>query len=311
MDIIVIISKNDTRGESLDHILVVFITVADKRNFSRAAEELHMTQPSVSQQIQLLEKHLGTKLLIRTNKFVQLTKAGEIVYLHAKEITGLYKRMSTLVKDLMNEPNGLLKIGASYTFGEYVLPHILAKLKNSYIDVIPSVQIGNTRDIAQAVISHQIDVGIVEGEVFHQNLHIKTVSTDEMYIVAGSNNHLSSYKEVTDKQLEQETWIVREKGSGTREATEKLFQNLQIWPSKLVEFGSTQLIKEAVEAGLGITYLSELTVKKERLLDTIQLLNVEGTPIKRNFSVITESVQLQTKSMEVFINLMEEYFINL
>lgn len=291
----------------MDQLLSVFISVADKRNFSRAAEELHMTQPAVSQQIQLLEKYIGAKLLLRTNKSVKLTKAGEIVYLHAKEITGLYKRMSMLVNELNNEPSGLLKIGASYTFGEYVLPHILAKLKELFPNIVPSVQIGNTRDIAKAIISHEIDVGIVEGEISQKKIYIKTVSTDQMYIVAGGKYPIYYNKEVTRRQVEQENWIVREEGSGTRDATEKLFQSLQIRPTRLMEFGSTQLIKEAVEAGLGVSYLSELTIKKERLLGTIQLLNVKGTPIKRNFSVITESPELHTKSMNLFIELIENY----
>ncbi|MFJ8244788.1 LysR family transcriptional regulator [Peribacillus asahii] len=294
----------------MDQLLSVFISVADKRNFSRAAEELHMTQPAVSQQIQQLEKHVGAKLLLRTNKSVQLTKAGEIVYLHAKEITGLYKRMSMLVNELNNEPTGPLKIGASYTFGEYVLPHILARMKNLFPNIFPSVQIGNTRDIAKAITSHEIDVGIVEGEISLRNIYIKSVSTDQMYIVAGGKYPIYFNKEVTRRQVEQENWIVREVGSGTREATETLFQSLQIRPSKLMEFGSTQLIKEAVEAGLGISYLSELTVKKERILGTIQVLNVKGTPIKRNFSVITESVESHTKSMNLFIELIEKYLKN-
>jgi LysR family transcriptional regulator, transcriptional activator of the cysJI operon len=294
----------------MDQLLSVFISVADKRNFSRAAEELHMTQPAVSQQIQLLEKYIGAKLLLRTNKSVKLTKAGEIVYLHAKEITGLYKRMSMLVNELNNEPTGVLKIGASYTFGEYVLPHILANMRNLFPNITPSVQIGNTRDIAKAIISHEIDVGIVEGEISHTNIYIETVSTDQMYIVAGGKYPIYYNKEVTLRQVEQENWIVREEGSGTRDATEKLFQSLQIRPARLMEFGSTQLIKEAVEAGLGISYLSELSVKKERLLGTIQLLNVKGTPIKRNFSVITESPELHTKSMNLFIELIENYLKN-
>ncbi|MEH7336838.1 LysR family transcriptional regulator [Neobacillus drentensis] len=294
----------------MDQLLAVFISVADKRNFSRAAEELHMTQPAVSQQIQQLEKNIGTKLLLRTNKSVQLTKAGEIVYLHAKEITGLYNRMSILVNELNNEPIGLLKIGASYTFGEYVLPHILAKMKNLYPNIIPSVQIGNTRDIAKAITSHEIDVGIVEGDISQRNIAIKTVSTDQMYIVAGGNYQNFSDMEISLELLEQENWIVREEGSGTRDATEKLFQTLQIRPPKLMEFGSTQLIKEAVEAGLGVSYLSELTFKKERILDTIRALKVKGTPIKRNFSVITKSPELSTKSMNLFIELIENYLKN-
>ncbi|MFB5196657.1 LysR family transcriptional regulator [Neobacillus sp. KR4-4] len=294
----------------MDQLLIVFLSVADKRNFSRAAEELHMTQPAVSQQIQQLERYVGAKLLLRTNKNVQLTKAGEIVYLHAKEITSLFKRMSMLVNELNNEPTGPLKIGASFTFGEYVLPHILARMKNLFPNIIPSVQIGNTRDIAKAITSHEIDVGIVEGEIPHQNLYVKSVSTDQMFIMAGGKYPIYFNKEVTRRQVEQENWIVREEGSGTRDATEKLFEVLEIRPTNLMEFGSTQLIKEAVEAGLGISYLSELTVKKERMLGTIQVLNVKGTPIKRNFSVITESVELHTKSMTLFIELIEKYLEN-
>ncbi|MDN3016805.1 LysR family transcriptional regulator [Paenibacillus sp. BSR1-1] len=294
----------------MDQLLAVFISVADKRNFSRAAEELHMTQPAVSQQIQQLEKYIGAKLLLRTNKSVELTKAGNIVYRHAKEINALYKRMTMLVNELNNEPTGPLKIGASYTFGEYVLPHILARMKNLFPNIIPSVQIGNTRDIAKAIIGHEIDVGIVEGEISQRNLAIKTVSTDQMYIVASGNHHNFSNLEVSLEQLEQENWIVREEGSGTRDATEKLFQALQITPQTLMEFGSTQLIKEAVEAGLGISYLSELTFKKERLMGTIRALLVKGTPIKRNFSVITESTELHTKSMNLFIELIENYLKN-
>lgn len=292
----------------MDQILLVFMAVADKRNFSRAAEELHMTQPSVSQQIQLLEKHIGAKLFIRTNKYVQLTKAGEIVYLHAKEITSLYKRMSTLVNDLMNEASGHLKIGASYTFGEYVLPQILAKMKKLYPNVVPSVQIGNTREIVQAALSYQIDVGIVEGEATNQSLTIQPFAHDEMYIIAGTKSEIFSKEIVTLEQIENETWIVREEGSGTREATERLFEILKIRPKNIIEFGSTQLIKEAVEAGMGITYLSELAIKKEKRLNTIDYLKVNGTPIQRNFSIITGKIELQTKSMEIFIELIKTYF---
>ncbi|MEE6451367.1 LysR family transcriptional regulator [Gottfriedia acidiceleris] len=292
----------------MDQILLVFMAVAEKRNFSRAAEELHMTQPSVSQQIQLLEKQIGAKLLIRTNKYVQLTKAGEIVYLHAKEITSLYKRMSTLVNDLMNEASGHLKIGASYTFGEYVLPQILAEMKRLFPNVIPSVQIGNTREIVQAALSYQIDIGIVEGEATHTNLNIQPFANDEMYIIAGTKSEIFAIEAVTLNQIENETWIVREEGSGTREATERLFELLKIRPKNIIEFGSTQLIKEAVEAGMGITYLSELAIKKEKQLNTIDYLKVEGTPIQRNFSIITDKIELQTKSMEIFIELVKKYY---
>jgi LysR family transcriptional regulator, transcriptional activator of the cysJI operon len=181
-------------------------------------------------------------------------------------------------------------------------------MKKHFPEVIPSVQIGNSREISQALLSHQIDIGIVEGDITNQNLYIKPISTDEMYIIAGINSELQLKKEVTIEQLEKQMWIVREEGSGTREATERLFQTLNMRPTSMIEFGSTQLIKEAVEAGMGITFLSELSVQKEKRLNTVQFLNVKGTPIQRNFSIITESVQLQTKSMKVFIDLIEDYY---
>src|SRR5699024_11676037 len=105
----------------MDQHLYVFVTVVEKENFSRAAEELHMTQPVVSQYIQSFERTMGSKLLERTNKYVRLNKAGEIVYHHAKEILGLYTKMHELIDDVTNKTSGALAIGASYTFGEYIL----------------------------------------------------------------------------------------------------------------------------------------------------------------------------------------------
>src|SRR5690625_4269589 len=116
----------------MDQYLRVFITVVERENFTRAAEELHMTQPAVSQYIRLLEEDIGTRLLERTNKYVRLNQAGEIVYHHAKEISGLYTKMQNLVDDLTEKAKGPLAIGASYTFGEYVLPRLLANLCTEY-----------------------------------------------------------------------------------------------------------------------------------------------------------------------------------
>ena len=153
----------------MDQHLQVFVTVAEKQNFSRAAEELHMTQPAVSQYIRVLEDNLGVRLLERTSKFVRLNKAGEIVYHHAKEINSLYTRMQHLVDDLTNHASGPLSIGASYTFGEYILPHIIAEVKAKYPKIEPEVQIGNTAKIADSVLRHQLDIGIVEGHFLKKN----------------------------------------------------------------------------------------------------------------------------------------------
>ncbi|MGY0693486.1 LysR family transcriptional regulator [Virgibacillus sp. FSP13] len=287
----------------MDQHLQVFITVAEKKNFSRAAEELHMTQPAVSQYIRTFEDNIGTRLLERTNKYVRLNKAGEIVYHHAKEILGLYTNMQHLVDDLVNKANGPLSIGASYTFGEYILPRIIAKLLETYPEIQPAVTIGNTSEIADLVSSHQLDVGIVEGHFKGQELTVEEFAEDYMVVVASANNKLTHKEYVTIKDLEHQTWIVRENGSGTREATEKMFCHFDFFPAKRMNFGSTQPIKEAVESGLGVSLLSQWAIQKELRNGDLKLIQMEELPFSRQFSFITKS-PFQTKALEVFIGLL-------
>lgn len=291
----------------MDPYLEVFIKVVEKKNFSRAAEELHMTQPAVSQYIRTLEESIGTRLLERSNKYVLLNKAGEIVYHHAKEILALYTRMQYLVDDLTNNTSGPIAIGASYTFGEYILPHIIAELERQYPLISPSIVIHNTAEIIELVKMRQLDIGIIEGFFNDQHLNIEVVSEDQMVIVASPKHaFLKNKRKMNIVDLEKETWILREKGSGTREAAEKLFQMHGILPVKIMEFGSTQVIKESVEAGLGISLLSRWAIDKELTNGYLSLMNVEGLPFKRNFSIITHT-PYQTKALKVFIETLRQY----
>lgn len=291
----------------MDQHLLVFVTVVEKGSFSRAAEELHMTQPAVSQYIKLLEQTHGGKLLERSNKYVRLNKAGEIVYYHAKEILGLYTKMQSLLDDLANRANGPLSIGASYTFGEYVLPHFIAKLHEQFPLIKPSIVIGNSKEIAELVVGHQLDVGIIEGDFKNAHLSIDAFAEDTMFVVASSHHHLlQQEREVKMSELEEETWIIRELGSGTRAATEKVFQKMSIAPKDIMEFGSTQLIKESVESGLGITFLSHLAIRKEVSMGLLTIVPIKGTPLKRKFSIVLRN-SFKTKALEVFIELLKEH----
>lgn len=290
----------------MDQQLQVFVTVAEMGNFTRAAEKLHMTQPAVSQYIQSLERTMGIKLLERNNKFVRLNQAGEIVYHHAKEIIGLYTKMHYLIDDLTNKTSGPLSIGASYTFGEYVLPQVIAKMQEKYPLITPSITIGNTKEIAKLVLEHQLDVGIIEGDFKDENLTIEPFAEDCMYLIASPKHRLNQKNgEINLSELEGEMWIVRENGSGTREVTEKMFRMGEINPKKKFEFGSTQLIKESVEAGLGISLLSYWAVRKECSIGSLAVIKVKQLPIRRKFSIVLRS-PFQTKALSVFLELLKE-----
>ncbi|MBD1223002.1 LysR family transcriptional regulator [Virgibacillus halodenitrificans] len=290
----------------MDQHLKIFLTVAEMQNFSRAAEEHHMTQPAVSQYIRTFEEMIGTRLLERNNKYVRLNKAGEIVYHHGKEILGLYTKMQNLVDDLTNKASGRLYIGASYTFGEYVLPRIISNLQDIYPDIHPEITIGNTTKISGLVATNQLDVGIVEGQFIDKKLIAEELAEDAMVVVASVNHPLAKKKgEIVRTDLQRETWVVREEGSGTREATEKVFRQFNLSPEKLMNFSSTQLIKESVEVGLGISLLSQWTIQKELKNDDLKILDVAGLPLQRKFSIVTNS-RFQTKALEVFLSILRK-----
>lgn len=283
--------------------LHVFVVVVQRKNFTRAAEELHMTQPAVSQHIKALENIVGESLLDRNNKYVQVNRAGEVVYQHAKEILGIYNQMLSLIQDLSNEAQGKLSIGASYTYGEYILPRILAKLKAMYPHIEPSVTIGNTEKIANLVSSYRIDVGIVEGHFKNSNLIQKEIGEDELVIVSSFNHPIGHKSLISTTDLEKETWIIRESGSGTRESTDLMFQQFNVFPRKILVFSSTQSIKEGVSEGLGISFLSKSAINKDLKNNDLKIMKTEIPKFTRKFTVITKS-PFETKVLKVFKELL-------
>ncbi|MFC4077032.1 LysR family transcriptional regulator [Salinithrix halophila] len=285
----------------MEQSLRVFITVAKTRHFSRAAEELHMTQPAVSQQIRSLENRYHTRLLERNNKSVQLTPAGEILLREGLEILNQYARMERLIQDLTHSASGPLSIGASYTFGEYVLPRILSSFCTRYEQIDPKVTIHNTKRIGEGVVRREMDIGIVEGELSHPQLEMKPVADDELVLVVPSNHPLAEQKEVKASELRGERWILREPGSGTREAADRLFRGAELTPDTILEFGSTQVIKESVETGLGIAVLSSWSIRKELLLGTLCSLRVQDVPMRRHFYTLTRATSFRTKAMDLFL----------
>ncbi len=289
----------------VDQHLLVFMSVVEKENFSRAAEAHHMTQPAVSQYIHTLEKQMGTRLLERSNKYVRLNKAGEIVYHYGKQIVGMYEQMQRHVDDLTRKASGPLSIGASYTFGEYVLPHLIAKVQKMYPEIEPTVRIGNTAQIANLVENHQLDIGIVEGNFKNKSLIQEVFAEDSMVVVASPTHPLALRKDIKRSELADETWIVRESGSGTREATEEIFNHWNISPKKLLYYSSIQPIKESVEVGLGISLLSKWAVQKELKYGDLTVIDIEALQLKRSFSFLRQS-PFQTKALEVFIALLRE-----
>ncbi|MFC3747171.1 LysR family transcriptional regulator [Paenibacillus sp. GCM10012306] len=282
--------------------LRVFVTVAEQRHFSKAAELLNLSQPGVSLHIKNLENELGAKLLHRSPKQVSLTEAGSILYRHAKRILSHYEDARQEIQLLQDEVTGSILIGASFTIGEYILPGKLAAFASQYPQVNIQVTIGNTQEIIGAIRGNQLDIGFVEGEVqASTDLEIIPYMKDEMIVVASSDHPLSESVVVEQAMLQNQVWVLRELGSGTRAFSDHFIQETGIEAKRSHVFTSSQGVKEAVAAGLGIALLSRWVVRKELAAGEITELRIRQLQLERSFSIIRHKEHSRSMAVDVFL----------
>lgn len=284
----------------LSNELLIFITVAEEKNLFRAAEVQNLTQPDISRHIQALEEYYGAVLFEKSGKGVELTPAGAALYTHAREILDLYRASRKAVADIVELVTGKLTIGASLTIGEYILPRMLATFSQRYPKVNYSVIIGNTEFIHERALEGSIDFGLVEGHIEDKQLEVKEFLKDEMVLIVSKQHFLAKKKYVIREDLEAVTFVMREEGSGTRLALEEVLKEISLKPEKIITLGSTQAIKEAVEAGLGISFLSKWALRKELQLGTLKAVRVKDLNITRGFYLIRHKERLESKACSEF-----------
>jgi DNA-binding transcriptional LysR family regulator len=289
--------------------LELFKTVAEKKNFSHASDILHISQPAISQQIQFLEEELGVKLFQRTTRKVSLTDEGKLLYHYAIQICNLFEDAEKSLSDFNKVVKGSLTIGASQTIGEYFLPKFIGGFKELYPQVQITIQIFNTQHIAKAVHEQTLDIGLVEGQVTGEDLIITPFLDDELLVIVNPSHPLAGQKSVTFEQISLFPFVFREKGSGTRQVMEDALAKAG-WDldslSIIMELGSTEAVKSAVEANLGISILSERTVQKELQLKSIKALRIADLELMRKFYVITSQKKYLSHAMEHFLKFIAE-----
>ncbi|RBW69014.1 LysR family transcriptional regulator [Bacillus taeanensis] len=281
--------------------LKVFIAVAELKNFSRAAEQLNFSQPSISLQIRNLEKEFQEQLVYRSPKHVELTKAGKILYRNARDIISLYNDTITSIDQLKNIVSGSLKIGASYTIGEYVLPKVLAQFAADYPEIDIEVKIENTDDVTEEVRHTQLDMGLIEGSISYDDIVVQPFMEDEMVLITAPSHPLAKKQIIDPKELHNQVWIMRETGSGTRAYSDLLIKEWNLPVSRSFIFSSSQGIKEAVINGLGIAILSHLIVAKELERGELVAVTIKKNRFVRQLSIIHPPKRSFSKAEEVFL----------
>ena len=288
----------------LDIQLRIFKMVAEKKSFSLAAQELHLTQSSVSQQIQNLEAYYGVKLFDRLHRRIMITQAGSQLYPYAVELERLYQEAREAMLDVRAEVSGRLHIGASMTIGEYLMPRLLVRFSRLYPQVDIAMDIFNTEQITAMVLAGRINLGFVEGPYEVSGILQGTVfDRDALVIVAPPGHRAIGPVPVTLGELMEERWVLREKTSGTRKIYEQFLGGHGYDTATLnvvMELGSTQAVKEAVKAGLGITAISRLAVADEIERGEVGVVALEEGSIDRPFTMLYHREKFCTRAVETF-----------
>ncbi|MDF2535571.1 MAG: LysR family transcriptional regulator [Bacillales bacterium] len=287
--------------------LKTFIAVVEHKNFTKAANAIHLSQPSVSLHIKHLEKYFNTTLIQRSvkQKNIYITDSGNILYERSKEVVRIIEDTKDDFLHYENIVKGRLRIGASYTIGEYLLPRFLGQFTKAYPDLELEVTIGNTHDICEKVKSFQVDIALVEGTVPSSHFIVNHFYKDTMVIAVPYNYYLINENFSSDV-LGNQTWISRELGSGTRECLIQFLSTNNISANNIIVFSSNYSVKEAVRNNLGITFISSLVTEFPVVNREISIIKTPQD-YTRNFSYILQKGIVPSKGTLVFIDMLKSF----
>jgi LysR family transcriptional regulator, transcriptional activator of the cysJI operon len=269
--------------------LKVFRTVAQHLSFRKAAEHLFLTQPAVTLQIKALEDDLGVRLLERAPNGVSLTRQGSLLLRYAKEAAALVAEAEQKLASADGKMAGEFAIGASTTIAQYVLPRLIGAFLDEHPRVKLLLRSGNTEEIVRLLLDNKVSVGLIEGPARHREVRTEPFMEDEMVLIAPAD---FAFHRLTRDQMLSESLLMREQGSGSRRVVESALERagfkLKSFKN-VMDLDSTEAIKSAVEAGLGVGFVSRWAISKELELRMIKIADVAGLRVTRDFSLISRT----------------------
>ncbi|OPY90685.1 MAG: HTH-type transcriptional activator CmpR [Syntrophaceae bacterium PtaU1.Bin231] len=287
--------------------LWTFYNVAQHGGFSAAAARLHLTQPSVSTQIRLLEENYGIRLFERFGRRIELTEAGRALFSYAERIFHLTQQADSAIEDLKNTKTGRIRISAISTLAAYYLPHIIAVFRRRHPGIEIHLDSGYTEDVVESILAFRCDIGLVGTTVSHENVVVTPLWEEELVIIAGPSHPLARRETVSFEDLRDEPLVVSEPGSGTRDITDDLFRRKGARPRIVMELGENEAIKTAVAGNLGLSLLSSTVVGREIASGSIRAVRLEGERIARKFYLIHHKDKYWSRIIQTFVELASSY----
>lgn len=287
----------------------VFAAVAAQLSLSRAAEDLSISQPGVTFHIKALERELGVSLFERVGKYLYLTDAGRTLATYVQRLSLLEEEALVAIQELKGLASGLLVVGASATIGIYLLPEVVGEFRNRHPGIRVSLRVGNKRHTIERLLRNEVDFGLVAGPVVEESLIQEPYVDDELVVICSPVHRFAHEEIVYPGELRRETFLVREQGSGTQELVDERLGQLGIEPADTMQLGSTEAIKQAVAANLGISIASRYTVEAELGSGRLCIADVPAVRMSRRLLLLHHKDKRLSKTALAFRLLLQELSI--
>ena len=279
----------------------VFLETAHTLNITKAAERLSMSQSAASESLKSLEQQFDIQLFDRVGKKLQLNDFGKIIRKQAEVFLDQANALEQAL--LKHEQVGELKIGATLSIGNYLAIHILSEFKQRYPKANAILEVANTTKISEKVANFELDIGLIEGEIAHSELDVMPWREDELVVFCSPDHPLANKKTLTDSDLIDTQWILRESGSGTRQAFDFAMHGILSQLDVELELQHTEAIKRAVESGMGIGCLSRITLEDAFKRGSLKPLNIPHRDFHRQFYLIVHKNKYKSSGIQNWINL--------
>ena len=284
--------------------LEVFLATARHENISRAAGELAMSQSAASGSLKELERQFDVQLFDRVGKRLQLSELGRQLRPQAENLLAQAEVFEQSLGG--GEISGSLRIGATLTIGNYLAVPMIAAFRQRFPTAEISLQVANTATIARQVAEFELDLGMIEGEFSHPHLQAMPWREDELEVFAAPGHPLAQKRRITDAQLLQQSWIVREPGSGTRQTFERALHDILADLNIAMELQHTEAIKRAVEAGLGIGCLSKISLQEAFARGSLVPLKIPHRDFSRQLKLVLHREKFHGAALDEWLSLCRE-----
>ncbi len=284
--------------------LEIFVAISRTESVSRAAEALSLSQSATSTALSELERQFDLQLFDRVGKSLRINETGRQLLPRAVELLDRAHEIEALLQG--HAGFGYMKIGATLTVGNYLATLLVARFLQEHPESRIQLQVHNTSTIVQQIVNHELDLGLIEGDTHHPDIEVQPWIADELVVFSAPDHPLAKVSNISVEQLLQEPWILREKGSGTRETFDRALRNNHSKLNIRLELEHTEAIKRAVESGLGIGCISRLALKEAFRRGSLVPLATPDLNLGRYFYFLWHKQKYQTTGMREFIAMCKE-----